>query len=64
MQAEIEQANRAFLVIDGHRLEGFLEQLAPWQPHVTWSALDRRIHVIELRGRGAAVNSLRSGGSP
>jgi hypothetical protein len=50
MQSEIERADRAFLVMDGQRLEEFLERLAPWQPHVTWSALDRRIHVIELRG--------------
>jgi hypothetical protein len=60
MQAEIERADRAFLVMDGQRLGGFLEQLAPWQPRVTWSALDRRIHVIELKGREVPVNPLRS----
>jgi hypothetical protein len=49
MQSEIERADRAFLVIDGQRLEGFLERLTRWQPQVTWSALDQRIHVIELR---------------
>jgi hypothetical protein len=54
MQSEIERANRAFLVIDGKRLEGFLERLARWQPHVAWSALDQRIHVIELRGGHAS----------
>jgi hypothetical protein len=50
IQSKIEGADRAFLVIDGQRLEGFLERLERWQPQVTWSALDRRIHVIELRG--------------
>ena len=62
MQAEIGRAERAFLVIDGQRLEGLLQRLAPWQPRVTWSALDRRIHVVELRGR-LAVKSLRMGES-
>jgi hypothetical protein len=61
MQAEIERADKAFLVMDGQRLEPFLELLAPWQPRVTWSALDSRIHVIELRGRGTVINIPRSG---
>ena len=61
MQAEIEQADRAFLVMDGRRLEEFLQRLAPWQPNVRWSALDRRINVVELRGRGVAVKSPGSG---
>jgi hypothetical protein len=50
IQSKIEGADRAFLVIDGQRVDGFLVRLARWQPQVTWSALDRRIHVIELRG--------------
>lgn len=63
MESEIVRADRAFLVIDGQRLEGFLQRLAPWHPRVTWSALDRRINVIELRRREVAVSSLRMGES-
>jgi hypothetical protein len=63
LQAKVQRADRAFLVMDGLRLEEYLKLLAPWNPRVTWSALDRRIHVIELRGRGVTVSSLRNGES-
>ncbi len=52
VEAQIANADQAFLVIDGQRLDGFLQRLTPWQPRVKWSSLDGRINIIELRGSG------------